>query len=156
MRVGISVGLSVGITGGISPAPTVAATLDTADLSEPVATDGTAWAAVLTWAELGPGGNIGILHLHFVDGDPSAVEVRDNERYDTGFIPGWVAAPGTIGALANGTVGVDVPTIAELEAAINAGSSLAQITTADPSPSKEIDMSIMESVSTSGSFSGGA
>jgi hypothetical protein len=150
IRSGIQSGVRFGINAEVA---TIAATLDTTDLSTPVATDGTDWAAVLTWHEIGPGGNAGVLHLAFIDGDPSGVEVRDGEMNVEGI---WVAAPGTIGVLANGTNGIDVPTIGEIEAAINAGSDLAQVTTADPSPSKEVDMSTMEGVVATASFSGGA
>jgi hypothetical protein len=150
IRSGIQSGVRSGLNAEI---PTIAATLSTLDLSTEVATDGTDWTAILTWHELGVGGNAGVLHMAFIDGDPSGVEVRDDEMNVEGI---WVAAPGTIGVLANGTVAVDVPTIGEIEAAINAGSDLAQVTTSDPSPSKEVDMSTMEGVVAAASFSGGA
>lgn len=151
MRVGLLVGISgqhAGVRAGVA-----SATLSTSSLSTPVATDGTAWAAVLTWSQPGEIGNGGRLDLYFVDGNPHSIEVRDHERFDqdSGL---WVAAVGTVGALVTGESG-DPITVGEIEAEINATSELASVTTADPSPLKEVDHSTMDSVSTSAAFTGG-
>jgi hypothetical protein len=132
--------------------PGAAATLNTLDLSPQVVTDGLPWDAILTWNEAGTVGNSGQLDLIFFDGDPAAAEVRDNERHN-GVT--WEAAPGVIGVRVNSSSGIDEITVGEIEAAINATSELAQVTTPDITPGKIVDGS-MEGVSAVGSFSGGA
>lgn len=136
---------------GIALPTDVAATLSTSDLSGTVVTDGTPWDAALTWRTPGTDGNGMILDLHF-DTGLAAVEVRDNERRESG---GWVAAVGTVGVWVTGDIGLDV-LISDLEAAINAGSALVQVTTADPDGTQIIDVGALDSGSVSGTFTGGA
>ena len=128
---------------------TVAATLSSGSLD--LLTDGTEWAATLTWSTPGIGGNGKRLSLRFDVGAP-AVEVRDNSSNTTGNA--WLSDIGTVGVHVTGDVGLPV-TIADLEAAINASSALVQVTTPDPSPLKEIDMSTLDTAELIGSFTGG-
>ncbi len=155
MSTGIRCGLGCGMGAGIVPAAggTVAATLATRDAIPDVATSGDTWRAVLTWHVLGTGGNSGALELLFVDGNPPSAEVRDNQRHNGA---GWESAPNTIGVLVTSEAGGAEITMAALEAAINAGSALAQVTTPDPAPSKTVSMAAMEAVNAIGTFSGGA
>jgi hypothetical protein len=158
VRAGVRSGVRSGVRAGFNPSlggggGTIAATLNTLDLDPQVATDDTPWDATLTWNTLGAGGNDGVLSLTFHDGDPAEVEVRDNETYETGS---WAPAPGTIGVRCRGTSGVDVPTIDAIETAINTTSTLAQITSNDPAPDKSIDMTELEGLTATGSFTGGA
>lgn len=156
MGVGLSVGLACGIGVGIGSdeyVPTVAATVATADLSgntSGIATNGTNWTATLTWQQLGVIGNGKILDVRF-DVGPSSAEIRDNERHNGTT---WIAAAGTVGVWISSDIG-DPLTVGTIEAAINASSTLAQVTTADASPSKEVDYSLMDATSNSATFSGG-
>lgn len=150
ITVGLSVGVTCGVTAGMDESGTVAATLATLSLSPQVETTTTPWAATLTWHTLGTGGNSGDIDFRFDQGS-AGVEVRDGHAH-TGAA--WVAAPGTIGIRARSDLG-DPLTVGTIEAAINASSSLAQVTTADPAPTKEIDYGLMDTTNCSGTFSGG-
>lgn len=153
MQVGIGVGIGCGIGVGIGSdlyTPTVAATLHTRDLSGSVLTNVSDWTATLTWQQLGIVGNGKPISLRF-DVGAANVEVRDNEDPALGT---WAAAPGTVGVLINADLG-DPVTIGTLEAAINAGSALAQVTTADPAPTNEIDVPALDTSNITGTFSGG-
>ena len=151
---GIRCGALVGIGAGDLPAVppgVVAATLDTRTMK--VATLLANWFAMLTWHALGTGGNAGQLDMFFMDGDPHSAEVRDNQRYNGAT---WEAAPDVIGVLVTATALLDDITVGEIEAAIIAASSLAQVTTHDATPSKTVNMLVMESVNAIGTFSGGS
>lgn len=131
---------------------TVAATLAVVAMDQSVITTGTPWTATLSWGALGTVGNGKVLDVRFDIGS-GTVEVRDNQRSD-GSGGGWQAAPGTVGVLVLADAGFAV-TVADIEAAINASSALCDVTTADPSPTKEIDIGIMETANVAGTFTGG-
>ncbi len=149
IRAGIVSGIAAGVAAG-AYVPTVAATLATRDLFGSVLTNASDWTARLTWQQLGTVGNGKILSLRF-DTGAASVEVRDNEDPALGT---WAAAPGTVGVLVHADLG-DPVTVGALEAAINAGSALAQVTTADPSPSNEIEIATLDTANITGIFSGG-
>lgn len=150
LKVGLDVGLVVGATTGMDENGTIAATLDATEISPVVETNATPWAATLTWQTLGTAGNGQLLNFRFDEG-PAGVEVHDNQSHDG---VGWSAAPGTVGIRARGEA-VDPLTVGTIESAINASSALAQVTAADPSPTKEIDVGLMDTVNAIGTFSGG-
>jgi hypothetical protein len=130
----------------------VRATRATATLAVPVQTSGTNWTATWTATATHPGemGNTLAIHLAFVVGT-GAIDVRDHFAYDpsTGL---WSAAVGTIGVLVTGT-----PTVAQLEAAIAAGTLLATLTSADGTPGKVVNIAAMAALSpATGAFTGGA
>lgn len=133
------------------PAATVAATLDTAADMVPTVniTNGApaVWTAILTWSQLGQIGNGKKLNYAETVRAPD-LEVRDNQRYDTGT-NAWVDEPGTVG-VANGDV-ANV-TVADIEAAINSVSTLCQVTTADAAHAAYIGDANTEC---DGEFSGG-
>lgn len=130
----------------------VAATLDTGDLDVPITTSGTPWAATLEWRTVGIDGNGKQLKVRFDTGGPS-VEVRDNESNPFGYE--WVSDPGVVGVYVLADIGFDV-TVGEIEAAINATSTLARVTAADPSPANVIDIGALDTSVSSGTFADGA
>lgn len=149
IRAGIGPRVAAGVQAGAG-VPTVAATLRTSELSGAVVTNAADWTATLTWQQLGTVGNGKILSLRF-DTGVANVEVRDNEDPALGT---WAAAPGTVGVHVHADVG-DPVTIGELEAAINAGPALVQVTTADPSPTNELDIAALDTLNITGTFGGG-
>jgi hypothetical protein len=155
VQVGIAVGIYVGIDVGVPPGsdaytPAVAATLRTSALTPTVATASGDWTAILTWAALGVVGNGKELDVRF-DAGAQSVEVRDNERCLNGT---WTPESGVVGVLVRADVGLPV-TVGEIETAINAMSALCSVTTPDPSPSNEIDISFLDATNCFATFSGG-
>lgn len=132
----------------------VAATVDTADLTGDavgLATDSTIWTATLTWNIAGLSGNGKTLDVR-TDAGSGTVEVRDNERVTGGGV--WVSAPGTVGIWVKPDIGLPV-TIGDIETEIASASSLVTVTTPDASPSKEVDIGVMDATSIAANFAGG-
>ncbi len=121
---------TIGARGDGPFAPGTASSVETTDMTAPrVEIDGSPgvlWDAVVSWATAGVAGNGKKLHIASYTADPP--EVRDNEKYNTAT-EAWEAAPGTVGVLIDGSGGA--LTIAALEAFINAGTALLQVTTPD-------------------------
>lgn len=142
----------------------VRATLATAPLS--VTTSGTDWTATWTAGASLPGelGNALTMTLAFEDfhdipGETApSIAVRDNMLFNTGDGRGeWLAAPRNLGVrvlLDQGTP-LSNPTIAQLEAAIVAGTMLATLTSADATPGKKLSSLLVGSFIT-GTFASGA
>ena len=125
------------------------ATRATATLAIPVQTSGTNWAATFQAVALGELGNAITLRLAFVVGTGS-IDVRDHFAFDPSTST-WSAAVGTIGVLVTGT-----PTVAQLEAAIVAGTALATLTIADATPTKVVAVATMAGLAVAtGLFTGG-
>lgn len=137
------------------------ATLATAAALAPaVQTSGTDWAATWQAANSGsagtsfPGemGNRITMSLAFVVGATPSVDVRDHFAYDpsTGR---WAEDLNNIGVLVTGTT---TTTVADLEAAIAAGTKLATLQAADATPGKTLAIAAMAALApAAGSFSGG-
>jgi hypothetical protein len=127
----------------------VLATRATATLATPVQTSGTNWAATFRAVALGELGNAYTLSVAFLAGT-SAIDVRDHFAYDLSE-GRWRPSTGTIGVLITGA-----PTVAQVEAAIAAGTALITLLTPDATPSKTIATAPMVIIgTTSGAFSGG-
>jgi hypothetical protein len=128
----------------------VLATRATATLAVPVQTSGTNWTATFQAVGLGELGNAVTLRLAFVVGTGS-IDVRDHFAFDPAT-SSWSPAVGTIGVLVTGT-----PTVAQLEAAIVAGTDLATLSSADGTPSKVVNVAAMAALAVvTGAFTGGA
>lgn len=131
-------------------ASTVLATRATATFAVPVQTSGTNWAATFQAVAPGELGNALTLRLAFVVGAGS-IDVRDHFAYDP-VTATWSPAVGTIGVLVTGA-----PTVAQLEAAIVAGTTLATLTIADPTPGKVVNVAAMAALAVvTGAFTAGA
>ena len=131
------------------------ATLDTLLLFPAVSTSGLDWEATWRATLVGELGNALMMNLAFESSGSAAfsIEVRDDAQWDVGT-QAWISAIGTIGVrvlLRSGSS----PTVAQLEAAIAAGTTLATLTAPDPFPTDIIALS-MVGQSTSNSFAGGA
>lgn len=126
----------------------VLATRTTATFVDPVLTSVSPWAATFRAVPLGELGNAVFLRLAFVVGSGS-IDVRDHFAYDTSSGT-WAPAVNTIGVLVTGA-----PTVAQLEAAIVAGTALATLTVADAAPSKVVNVAANVGRITFGLFSGG-
>jgi hypothetical protein len=136
----------------------VQATLATSSgLSHVVSTSGTNWAA--TWAAktgsnlvIGELGNLVTMSITFATGTPNVIDVRDNFRYDatTGL---WAPLLNNVGVRV--TCAAGSLTVAALEAAIAAASTLVQVSVADATPAKTIDATGMNGLSVTGTFTGG-
>jgi hypothetical protein len=120
----------------------------------PVLTSGTNWTATWTAASTKPGemGNAVTLELAFELG-ANLIDVRDHFTWDQ--ITGrWIERLNRIGvriACQAGTL-----TVAALESAIAAATSLATLASADPTPSKTINAAGMANTIVIASFSAGA
>ncbi len=130
-----------------------AATVDTGSLSDSVITDGTPWQAVLEWRVPGAVGNAGSFSIGFNDGDPFSIEVLDHYSWDA-FLGEWVSTPNNVGVKVISDT-LSMPTVADIEAAIDASSDLARVLTPDVDPTKLIDPSIMEGITSGAPFFGG-
>lgn len=128
---------------------TALATRSTATFAIPVQTSGTNWAATFQAVALGELGNVNAMSLAFVVG-VGAIDVRDHFAYDPATAT-WSPAIGTIGVLVTGA-----PTVAQLEAAIVAGTALATLTIADATPAKVVNVAAMAALAVvTGLFTGG-
>lgn len=134
------------------------ATLLTTALSPQVATSGTAWAA--TWQAVAsyPGlmGNSLAMSLAFEDSGAAAysIDVRDHFAWNHA-VQRWIETIGTVGVRVLCRSGSS-PTVAQLEAAIAAGTGLATLSAADATPSKVVSSTGMLNLTAAGSLSGGA
>lgn len=117
-------------------------------LSQPVQTSGTSWTA--TWRAVAPGelGNAVTMTIAFVPG--TTFGVRNHFAYDLS-LGLWVPDLNNVGVLVAGS-----PTVAALEAAILAETTLVTLVTPDATPSKVINGAAMQAIgSVTGSLTGG-
>jgi hypothetical protein len=119
----------------------VRATLATTALSPQVATSGTVWTATWTAALPGVMGNAITMSVGFDDGTPFAIDVRDHFAWDR-CLQRWREDVNNIGVRVVCRTGSS-PTVAQLETAIVAATTLATLTSADPTPSKIINAATM-------------
>lgn len=130
------------------------ASLLTTALSPQVTTSGTAWAATFTAAAFGQLGNAVTMSLAFEDGTPFSIDVRDHFAWDhTQQL--WAPDSNNIGVRVLCHTGSS-PTVAQLEAAITAGTALLGGITPDATPSKVVNASGMANLTSTASFTGGA
>jgi len=118
-----------------------------------VVTSGSNWNATLAARTgnnrvIGALGNNVVIAVSFESGSPPLVDLRDDFNWDsaTGI---WFPAVGSVGVRVVGAA-----TVASIEAAIIAGSTLVTVTVADPAPTKTIN-AIMFGAIAAGQFSGG-
>lgn len=138
----------------------VRATLVTTALSPQVTTSGTAWASTWTAATVGAGaiaygemGNAISMQVAVEDGTPFSIDVRDHFFWDHS-LQRWREDLNNIGVRVLCHVGSS-PTVAQLEAAIVAGTKLATLTTPDATPAKVIDAAGMVNLTSIAFLTGG-
>jgi hypothetical protein len=117
---------------------TSTADLDTTHFVHRVLTSGTTWTAIFRAMAVGEAGNLIVLNMAFVVGAGS-VDVRDHFAYDAST-GSWSPSIGTVGVLVTG-----VPTVAQLETAIDTGSTLLGLLDADVTPTKVVNVAGMVS-----------
>jgi len=132
-----------------------AATLVTTALAPTVATNGTAWNAVLLAATLpGAAGNVVTVSIAFEDGAPFTIDVREHYAWSIAE-QRWVPTINNVGVRIVCRTGSS-PTVAVLENAFDdAGVALLNVTTPDPTPGKIINATAMAGLVATGTLSGG-
>lgn len=115
------------------------------------------WGAIWRAVAVGELGNALAMNIA-VDAEtspPFAIDVRDHFRWVVATQT-WEPAPNTIGVrLRLNQISAGRPTMAQLEAAIVAGTALATLVTPDPSPALTVDAAVMFSTTVSDTFVGG-
>lgn len=119
-----------------------------------VTTSGSNWAA--TWAAVSsyPGemGNQLSMSVSFLSSATPSIDVRDHFRFDA-VLNRWIEDQGNVGVLMRGTDAST--TVAQLEAAIVAGTALCTLQTPDAAPSKLVKIATLATTTTTGSFANG-
>lgn len=134
----------------------VRASLITSALAPQVTTSGTVWTS--TWlaaAAAYPGeiGNTVTMSVAVEDGSPFSIDVRDHFAWDHA-LQIWVPDLNNVGVRVLCRTGSS-PTVAQLEAAIAAGTTLATLSVADATPGKVVNASGMVNLTSTASFTGG-
>lgn len=115
------------------------------------------WAAVLAAQEpyFGERGNVLAFSCAFdvIAAGTFSIDVRDHLAWDQPS-QRWVEQRDGVGIRVQSRVG-SAPTAAQLEAAINTGSSLCFVAVADPTPAKVLDAAVMNGTTAQGTFGGG-
>lgn len=136
----------------------VRATMLTTALSPQVTTSGTVWTATWQAAAAYPGemGNALTMSLAFEDsaGAAFSVDVRDHFAWSHA-IQRWIEDIGNVGVRVLCRSGSS-PTVAQLEAAIVAGTTLVTLSSADATPSKIVNATGMLNLTATGTLISGA
>jgi hypothetical protein len=130
------------------------ASLVTTALSPQVTTSGTAWNAIWTANAFGELGNEVTMSLAFEDGTPFSIDVRDHFAWSH-TLQIWAPDLNNVGVRVLCRTGSS-PTVAQLEAAITAGTALLGGLTPDATPGKIVNASGMVNLTATASFTGGA
>lgn len=119
-----------------------------------VLTSGTVWDAGWLTTALGVSGNAVTMSLAFEDGSPFSIDVRDHFAWSH-TLQRWTEDLNNVGVKVTCRAGSS-PTVAQLDAAIAAGSRLIEIDTADTTPAKVINAAAMVNLTRTGAFAGGS